>query len=106
MRDHLGRGRIDAGGDRNTLFRDVVPEPLDLPISICELARHRSVTSSYPRQPGLLLGGPFLYGRLLRRPSRFLSSHRPPPCFGLTPAAAPIPWRRFVVRWPPMTNNL
>src|SRR2546422_6473223 len=23
MRDHLGRGRINAGGDRNTLFGDV-----------------------------------------------------------------------------------
>src|SRR5437667_9581951 len=56
MRYHLGRGRVDAGGDGDTLFGDVDPELLDLPIRVCELARQRP---------------------------RFLSSHRPPPVSAL-----------------------
>src|SRR5712692_11603104 len=68
MRDHLGWDRVDAGRDRDALFGDVVSERRDLPIRVCELARQR--------QPGLLLGGLLLHCLLLRRPPRFLSSHR------------------------------
>src|SRR5207247_11455497 len=93
MRDHLGRGRVDAGGDRDTLWGDVVPEPLDLPIRVCELGRHRPVPSCHPRQPGLLgrllLGGPLFRCLHLRRLPRSLSSHSSSSLFRPTPPPPP-----------------
>ena len=72
-------------------LRSVVPPQQMAAAAAGEQARLSLVESAGPPLGGLLLGGPFLHGRLLRRPSRFLSGHRPPPCFGLTPAAAQIP---------------
>src|SRR5258708_3610167 len=99
-RDHLGRNRVDAGRDRDTLCRHVVPERLDLMIRVRELARHRPLTSRRPRRPGLppgepplggllfggplpgellpgeLPGGPLFSFLLLPPPPRFRSGHR------------------------------
>src|SRR5438093_2325467 len=51
MRNHLGRCRVDAGGDGDTLLGDVEPQLLDLSIRVCELARQRPRFLSRHRSP-------------------------------------------------------